>query len=1615
MNGTYDDILTSGWQKDPDAERDENPWQLGEDEKRAKEEGSIEYVSGIVRVSDSPNLIEPNPTEQKTTKSLYERTLGVTKYDELRSRFGLKDGQSFTDYYNGQGYVPEGYEMDAKLLLAEEKRKRLFAEYQSGNMGYSTFLYLAYGKDLLKAEGHDLSSSLYWYNRYRQGEYDNVTDNAAFMGSIIEQSEQLFQADTWWQESTNMMASDLAASYVTGERLDSTKVRDIFDAQFAELDKYYESTEKIIKLYRAGYLRDFNPTIDIDEDGKVDYYYHTDGKLYAVAGSSGQGSNIAHAHYNEDGSLNRITLTGSGFGEISQSFLKGATSIFTGVISFGGMLGGSIVDLVQGLTGDGWDFSAAIDASVGLEAWYNQDTFLFGNNEFVVDSGFKTSDGDVNWMRIGKGVSSAAGTIAAMLLTAGLGSAGKAAGTTSQVATAAAKTTAVASKAGKVASTLGKGAKAIGSGLLNLTKMLTGISNGAPLSWGGKLIAKNAMQATAQSVAVLAVKDFLQTSVTLSANKEILGMTDGEIAGKAFGMSALNAGVSMIFRSTLDKAALTRWAEHAELKNKAADMANSLVKNGRFNSAFANTINSWVTKAPKSFIAANTAMDIFENMFTAYTQTSLSQTGEIFSAEALKSFMSNPQMIAFNIWAGVSTAKGGLAKMDEGMETGNILRHVTNVNEMYTKVMADFKKTLMDSEDPQVHMNMEALIKHAEATVEKAGDPLLGMTTFLIEAHNGLRDVVTDSSPIKTVVMDTIGKNIKKEMLIETQFAFQHFNAVRTATEKVAKATFLGQVGSYMHRRRNSIFSAYDATLKRMGGIEVEDGAMDTRLGMSQYLVEAYAADGGISEAAFKAMENLEIKSVVENLEYNAKTGKYEFKSGFDGLDAKELQVIQEANLKPEQLADGFFISLKGTGGVAEGTQEFKDLQAILRMMQRFVDLAAIENDSQQKLIYVLNDKYDKIFIPGNGVFTNTTLASVGRTIQLLYTIKYAQTPATKLEALKYLAVNLENDPNIKSIDDIKVDNLTTVLELLQSDNYFDLRAAATLLNALNTAHAKQDQDNNTKTQSPSAVLGLRNSPIVKFQEGMRIIDDINTIIKKETKTDTDYKTLSDLYKDYVKLDKDTKAKLLELGVIEPEPLKALEDWVVNGFPKTTQDLLNRLRKSLASALNSNEDLDIVEMLVKLIGPDQVVVPTPEERLAEISEMTGSKAVLDLVGSDEFELSNGEVRKINLATRQDFYDYFLKKGERPNVASRHANLASLSMTRYKEAYVLDRIKTNKVSPEAFYRELYTKVTGKDGSLELFDNIMRAVFDENTSLDVIEYADAHFKNRNMVERIKDAVAFNNKLLKGTKVVAGDGIVYLNLEELTGKRVTALQQRLQQPWVIDALGKAETETDKVSIIFGDMGNRAMSEVNKEVQALKRMKIQYPTGVVSFDLNSPKDAKILGRLLTQLDYDLVELRNNKNATIPGLYYKQENREDAALSFGLPKHKLTAILNQLRLDANKTKSSVASVETTEILRDHTDELHNLFSGLTTMRDDTELNPEFIPLNDYNANGSYNLDMLDYIYALRDLNHKQGKLAGNLLEVSFQSKNGLGIATDRHPITRKYQLLIHEIGRAHV
>ena len=48
--------------------------------------------------------------------------------------------------------------------------------------------------------------------------------------------------------------------------------------------------------------------VAIDGDNKPDYYYHTNGKLYAVKGSSGVGDATCEVKYGDDGKLNSVEI-----------------------------------------------------------------------------------------------------------------------------------------------------------------------------------------------------------------------------------------------------------------------------------------------------------------------------------------------------------------------------------------------------------------------------------------------------------------------------------------------------------------------------------------------------------------------------------------------------------------------------------------------------------------------------------------------------------------------------------------------------------------------------------------------------------------------------------------------------------------------------------------------------------------------------------------------------------------------------------------------------------------------------------------------------------------------------------------------------------------------------------------------------------------------------------------------------------------------------------------------------------------------------------------------------------------------------------------------------------
>ena len=187
---------------------------------------------------------------------------------------GLSSNESYTEFYNRTKYIPKGYEMEARLALAEEKRMTYYVDYREGKMSKTDFLYHAYGKDLLKSEGYDLENTLFWYNRHKNGDYSNPLDDDMLLTNVIDAANELFEAENFYKEMSGKRLSNSLAGMVTGETLSTEKVHSIFGEQLDAISEAMnESVNKVLTYYKSGNLSQvFNPFIDTDNDGRYDYY-----------------------------------------------------------------------------------------------------------------------------------------------------------------------------------------------------------------------------------------------------------------------------------------------------------------------------------------------------------------------------------------------------------------------------------------------------------------------------------------------------------------------------------------------------------------------------------------------------------------------------------------------------------------------------------------------------------------------------------------------------------------------------------------------------------------------------------------------------------------------------------------------------------------------------------------------------------------------------------------------------------------------------------------------------------------------------------------------------------------------------------------------------------------------------------------------------------------------------------------------------------------------------------------------------------------------------------------------------------------------------------------------
>jgi len=1071
--------------------------------KRAREDGAVQFASGVVRVSDAPtyNLPEVN-------KSLYGEKLGVTRANELRAAVGLKANESFTEYYNTNKFVPTGFDIDAKILLREEKIKKLEQDVASGKLGYQTFLYKAYGQDLLKADGHDMTSSLYWYNRRKQGMYDSPIDNPSYLASLLQQAQTLYQNEVWYAESNTL---DIQNSFLgqlgDKNKLPPLKVRELFEEQFKQLDTIVESDEEKIKLYKAGLLRGFNPTVDVDGDGKIDYYLHRDGMLYKVreAGSDAPDTK-AISYYNEDGSLDRIEVDGM-FGVYGDQVVQGALSAVAGVadLFMYGTVG--LVDTIENLFTGNWEYDKLADLYVEVEG-AKAGSYMFGNNVYSTGTGFTKADGSIDFEGIGRGTSRAVGYLAGMFALSAIGGGLSGVGTKEVVL-------GISKEGQKI---LGKEVVKYGGlkgfttwGLRNIGNAINGVvglSQGVYRA-GTSNAVLTATQATVRGLGYLAVKDFTTTTASLTASKEFLDLDDNEIIGSALAMTGLNFGLSFLLRSVGDTPATTRLANWWKSTfQKSADIKAA----GALDDTFADSLLRWAADASKrkSFVFTNSAMDMMENFLTMGTQSSLATTGKMFDKQAWLNLL-DPQNLVTQGWLFKNNLMGGFRGNDMQMGAGGIAAQVGNLNRIYSSdivgkmlEISTQKAASKNDADIKAAETISLAVKEANRIRDTEKNPALGIQKAMNYLHNTFKDD-NDMSFVRDAIIGKYNESRLNEIILGTKAAIETFTSVVANKLAIEKDALLkGDIfGPDSH-----VSKTYD--VKKLKSIEkvVNDfeGAMAN-------LAKFKLVDNA---RAFESLKKVTVPSLIKNKENFIKLGQA---GGLDKglIDLEHLQItniktkdasgkeveVPQFKLGGEVLSDDLVKLLmpyvgqigKGkannlakftlidlpTDGSSEGQAARLKLVGLLNTLS---EIAKVDSKAGMiQPIYQLRDGTYLIPAFHDGLKI-TTFKKLHEVLVGLYGVKYNTSSKEKSLSFKDLFLGIQG----KAYTGSKEDNIVAsgFLNKLINNNFISLLDASYILSG--TEFAKLNSDPNINLNN---LTGIKQA--IDLNEGIRLYQDYKT------------------------------------------------------------------------------------------------------------------------------------------------------------------------------------------------------------------------------------------------------------------------------------------------------------------------------------------------------------------------------------------------------------------------------------------------------------------------------------------------------------------------------------------
>lgn len=372
---------------------------LSKEELDAQEQGTLDATAGVIHSSETGTQ-----AEDKNTTSLYDLTSGnSTQKNSLLSQINL-NGKTFSEYYKSGGYIPTGYKETARALSIEEDRKSEYDKVTSGEIGYQDFLMNSYGKDIMKAQGIDLTNPLYWYNRVKSGDFSNPLDNDYTYMSILETAEAAFKKETWVEQaSTTEISNTLIAPLAeaaAGTKITGETFKTLFPEMTQAMSEAFDNDiDKMLTYYKAGYLNGvFKPYIDTDGDGAYDYVLHTDGKLYEATEKNAKRGQIQinykkdeAGRYIEDENGNRLvdsfeTRGWFGTSDVGQWFNTFTSGIITAVTSLVDIFGLAYAGIAGAIDPDKTfgDYYAEYEALKSSTVWKtieNTDTIVYDQGE----------------------------------------------------------------------------------------------------------------------------------------------------------------------------------------------------------------------------------------------------------------------------------------------------------------------------------------------------------------------------------------------------------------------------------------------------------------------------------------------------------------------------------------------------------------------------------------------------------------------------------------------------------------------------------------------------------------------------------------------------------------------------------------------------------------------------------------------------------------------------------------------------------------------------------------------------------------------------------------------------------------------------------------------------------------------------------------------------------------------------------------------------------------------------------------------------------------------------------------------------------------------------------